>query len=97
MTRARLRFNVGRRCIQLDVLLHELAHVATDFYYGTGKTIEPHGKEFAGIVTYLYDRFQVIPEDALRVIWRRYKVRAKSAVESSPRVLKPFRKRRLNA
>jgi hypothetical protein len=94
-TRARIRINVGRRPITLPVLLHELAHVITDHAYGLNKKVEPHGREFAGVATYLYDRFRVIPEDALRVIWRRYKVRAFTAVESSPRALRVLRKRRL--
>lgn len=94
LTRARIRFNLGRRPRMLANLLHELAHVVTDYYYGENG-IEPHGRELAGVLTYLYDRFHVIPEDALNVIWRRYKVKHKSAVESSPRALKPMRKRRL--
>ena len=64
------------------LILHELAHVICDQHHGP--RLQDHCKEMVGILIWLYDQYHLIPEDAFRLILRRYKVRHKSMTESSP-------------
>ena len=68
------------------LLLHELAHVVCDQRYGM--KLDDHGKEMVGILIWLYDHYRLIPEDAFRLILRRYKVRHRQMAESSPQALR---------
>jgi len=68
------------------LLLHELAHVACDQTFGMD--IPDHGKEMVGILIWLYDHYKLIPEDAFRLVLRRYKVKHRSLAESSPAAIK---------
>ena len=84
-----VEFNINRHTrnsLNVPVLLHELAHVVCDQYYG--QQLEDHGPEFVGIAMWLYNAYQVIPEDAYRCILRRFKIKHLSMVESSPAALK---------
>jgi len=68
------------------LILHELAHVACDQTFGMD--LPDHGKEMVGILIWLYDHYKLIPEDAFRLILRRYKVKHRSMAESSPAAIK---------
>jgi len=68
------------------LILHELAHVACDQHFGMD--IPDHSREMVGILIWLYDHYKLIPEDAFRLILRRYKVKHKSFAESSPGAIK---------
>jgi len=71
------------------LILHELAHVACDQTFGMD--IPDHSKEMVGILIWLFDHYKLIPEDAFRLILRRYKVKHKSFSESSPAAIKAER------
>ena len=75
-------------------LLHELTHVIVDHTYGHDKT-RVHGPEFVGVMSWLFNYFQVIPSDALGVILRRHGVRRLPARSCTPDVLRRRRLRRL--
>jgi len=80
-------FNINRRKKSLNAftLLHELAHVICDQYYGAH--LQDHGPEFVGVAIWLYNYYRVIPEDAFRLVLGRYKVRYRPMPESSPSAL----------
>lgn len=82
--------NPQRRAMNPFLVLHELAHVVTDQTYGFN--LPDHGKEMVGILIWLYDHYNLIPEDAFRLILRRYKVKHLSMAESSPAAIKGIRK-----
>ena len=82
--------NPQRRAMNPFLVLHELAHVICDQTYGF--SLPDHGKELVGVLIWLYDHYRLIPEDAFRLILRRYKVRHRSMAESSPAALKGARK-----
>jgi hypothetical protein len=72
------------------LVLHELSHVICDQTFGMD--IPDHGAELVGVMVWLYDHYNLIPEDAFRLILRRYKVKHKSLAESSPAAIKGIRK-----
>lgn len=78
--------NPERCAMNPYLVLHELAHVACDQTYGFN--LPDHGKEMVGILVWLYDHYKLIPEDAFRLILRRYKVKHRSIAESSPAAIK---------
>lgn len=82
--------NPDRYGLNPCLLLHELAHVACDQTFGMD--IPDHGKEMVGILIWLYDHYKLIPEDAFRLILRRYKVKHRSIAESSPAAIKAERR-----
>ena len=67
-------------------ILHELAHVVVDCHFDPEPQM--HGPEFVGVCIWLYNHYRVIPEDAFRLVLRRYKVKHKSMAESSPAAIK---------
>ncbi len=67
-------------------VLHELAHVVVDCHFDPEPQM--HGPEFVGVCLWLYTHYRVIPEDAFRLVLRRYKVKHKSMAESSPAAIK---------
>lgn len=73
-----------KQCLTIHFVLHELAHIVVMERFPEAKD---HGKEFAAVVAWLFDHYRVIPEDALRVVYRRYGVRALSHVEAHPHTL----------
>jgi hypothetical protein len=72
----------GVQHLTLPFLLHELAHAIVDVYFSD---VQDHGPEFVGVMMWLYDYFQVIPQDAFAVILRRHKVRFRRFVDSAPK------------
>lgn len=52
-------------------LLHELAHYVTDCNF---KNHENHGKEFVAIYMHLLHKYKILPQDAFRVIARRWNI-----------------------
>ena len=80
----------GRSNLDLRCVLHELAHLIDAIYVGADR--QAHGPSFCGIVSWLYDYFNVIPIDAYQTILRRHKVRFKQAI--SPRALISIHKRK---
>lgn len=86
-----LSINPERYAMNPYLVLHELAHVVCDQTFGPD-SLPDHGKEMVGVLIWLYDHYQLIPEDAFRLILRRYKVRHRSMAESSPAALKGARK-----
>lgn len=81
--------NPERYAMNPYLILHELAHVTCDQTFGMD--LPDHGKEMVGILIWLYDHYQLIPEDAFRLILRRYKVKHRSMTESSPAAIKAER------
>lgn len=72
------------------LILHEMAHLVVFHYLPEA---QDHGPEFAGVAAWLYDHYRVIPDDALRCIYSRFKVRAISHAEASPRRFQNLRRR----
>lgn len=64
--------------------LHELAHVIVDVYF---ENHEDHGREFVGVMSWLYDYYHVIPADALGLILRRHKIKRRPLRFCSPKAL----------
>lgn len=85
-----INVNMNKFALNPSLILHELAHVVCDQYYG--HKLPDHCKELVGILIWLYDHYRLIPEDAFRLILRRYKVKHKSMAESSPAAIKGMRK-----
>jgi hypothetical protein len=81
-----LSVNPERYAMNPCLILHELAHVICDQTFGMN--LPDHGKEMVGILVWLYDHYKLIPEDAFRLILRRYKVKHRSMAESSPAAIK---------
>jgi len=81
-----LHVNRNKLGLNPSLILHELAHVACDQYYGMD--MDDHGREMVGILIWLYNDYRMIPEDAFRMILRRFKVKHKSMVESSPSAIR---------
>lgn len=75
----------GEQRVTLQLLLHELAHAVVDAKL-TG--VQPHGPEFIGVVTWLFDHFLVCPQDAFGQILRRYGIKSAGFVPSSPIAMK---------
>lgn len=75
----------GVNVLSAHTLLHELAHVVTDDVFGDG--LEHHGPEFVGVMSWLFERFQIIPADAFGLILRRHGVRRRPARFCSPEML----------
>ena len=85
---------IARTCITIDTrhepvtastVLHELAHVIADVYFDYA---EPHGREFVGVVSWLYDHYQVIPADAFGVVLRRHGIKRRPLRFCSPEALR---------
>jgi hypothetical protein len=77
--------------LDLHFVLHELAHVVV---MENWENAEHHGREFCGVVAWLFNRYRIIPADALAVIYRRYKIRALPFVECSPPAVRALDARR---
>lgn len=67
-------------------LLHELAHVVVAHYFPADT--EDHGREFVGVASWLYDYFNVIPQDAFQVELRKHGVRRRAPRYCSPEILR---------
>lgn len=85
-----INVNMNKFALNPFLLLHELAHVVCDQYYG--HKLDDHCKELVGILVWLYDYYRLIPEDAFRMVLRRYKVRHISFAESSPAAIRGMKK-----
>ena len=72
----------GVQHLTLPFLLHELAHAVVDAHFSD---VQDHGPEFVGVMMWLYDHFQVIPQDAFSVILRRHKLKFRRFVDSAPK------------
>lgn len=81
-----LNVNRNKKGLNPFLILHELAHVVCDQYYGMN--LDDHGREMVGILIWLYNDYRMIPEDAFRMILRRFKVKHKSMAESSPSAIR---------
>jgi len=81
-----LSVNPERYAMNPALVLHELAHVACDQTFGMD--MPDHSKEMVGILVWLFDHYNLIPEDAFRLILRRYRVKYRSLAESSPAAIK---------
>ena len=82
---AEITFDTHHEPVTVSTVLHELAHVITDFYF---EHTEDHGREFVGVLSWLYDYYQVIPADAFAVSLRRHGVKRRSIRFCSPEALK---------
>ena len=87
-----INVNMNKFALNPFLILHELAHVVCDQYYG--HKLPDHCKELVGILVWLYDHYRLISEDAFRMVLRRYKVRHTSFAESSPAAIKRIKPRR---
>ena len=65
-------------------LLHELTHVIVEHYF---EGVEDHGREFVGVLSWLYDHYRVIPADAFGLILRRHGVKRRPLRFCSPEIL----------
>jgi len=85
-----LNINRQHKALNTSVLLHEMAHVICDQYYGM--KMADHCPEFVGITIWLYNEYRVIAEDSYRLALRRYEVKHKSMAESSPQAVRAARR-----
>ena len=69
----------------VNTVLHELAHIITDVYF---EGADDHGREFVGILSWLYDYYKVIPADAFAVILKRHGVKRRPLRFCSPEALR---------
>ena len=76
----------GKHALTLQTVLHEMAHFINESARSHGA--QSHGPEFAGVFAWLFDHFRLIPQDAMRTIYRRYGIRARSHSESSPAAIR---------
>lgn len=65
-------------------VLHELAHIVTEVYFSD---FQAHGREFVGVLSWLYDYYRIIPSDAFAVILRRHGVKRRPIRFCGPEVL----------
>ena len=87
-----LRAYRGKHALTLQTVLHEMAHFIKDCYL---HDVHSHGPEFAGIFMWLFHHFRLIPQDAMRTIYRRHGIRTRSMAESRPAALRLTRARAL--
>lgn len=80
-----ITFDTGFADIDLLSLLHELAHVVVVHYFHVD--VEDHGREFMGVVSWLYDHFNVIPQDAFQVILHKHGIKRRAPRYCSPEIL----------
>jgi hypothetical protein len=71
--------------VTCNTVLHELAHIVTDIYFPDAP--QPHGREYVGVVSWLYDYYKLIPADAFGLVLRRYGVKRRPVRFCSPEVL----------
>lgn len=79
--RARIVLHRGCADWTLYFLLHELAHLVVGIAWPDA---EDHGREFAGVARWLYNKYRIIPQDALSVIYRRYGIKAIPFTSAAP-------------
>lgn len=82
----------GVNPVTAHLMLHEVGHVVTDYVFGPD--MEAHGPEFVGILSWLFNYFQIIPSDAFGLVLRRHGVKRRSPHWCSPAALKKYRTRR---
>lgn len=80
-----ITFDTRHEPITVSTVLHELAHIITEFYF---EHAENHGREFVGVLSWLYDYYQLIPADAFAVSLRRHGVKRRPIRFCSPEALK---------
>jgi hypothetical protein len=73
--------NCGSQKLTLPLIVHEMAHVIVSDAFPEA---QDHGREFVGVLMWLYDHFQVIPQDAFAAILRRYEVKFCRFTDSAP-------------
>ena len=84
----------GTNAVSAQVILHEMAHVVTDYHFGV--YTEAHGREFVGVMSWLFEYFQVLPADAFGLILRRHGVKRRPVTYCSPEALGKIRAKRLD-
>ncbi len=67
-------------------ILHEIAHVVIDCHFDPEPQM--HGPEFVGVCIWLFHHYRCIPEDAYRMVLRRWKIKHRPMAESSPAALR---------
>ena len=84
ITLATIALDVYHEPPTVTCILHELAHVIVDVYF---ENHEDHGREFVGVLSWLYDYYRVIPADAFGLILNRHKVNRRPLRYCSPKAL----------
>lgn len=72
----------GKYALTLQTVLHEMAHFINAKARLDGA--QSHGPEFAGVFAWLYDHFRLIPQDAMRLVYRRYGIKAIPHAAAAP-------------
>jgi hypothetical protein len=87
---------VANGSVNLDLqgLLHELAHLVDVMYLERHPNAQQHGPSFCGIAACLYDYYDVMPITAYRALLREYGVKCKPPEQCSPEALLTQRKGR---